>query len=290
MSTERKKKSIPIVLRDGSTKLCKFDELTTLKTFLSENNIENDEKLVTDEGSCLEDPQSILSEVLDRKISVLYVIRDDKSSKWIRYEVRPHDTVRLIALKFRVSQKVVKKFNPGLVLADPNRLWKKYIFLPTSKVGPDYRDRECMTVSQDDHVPNGLECVSLKRASKEDLKIAEQKRVDIFKVVSGSNHTGVAKAYLSTNKNDLRRALKSEKIDSDWEMSIRKRLSSSSSSSSNPKKVCDLKTGLVRPPGDDPWERWQKHNTTRFVKDNPHGRWIPSKSTGCDARKTCLIQ
>ena len=99
-----------------------------------------------------------------------------------------------------------------------------------------------MTVSRDNDVPNGLECVTLTRAPKEDAKIAKNKRVDIFEVVSGSNQK-VAKTYLSTNKNDLRTALKAEKKDSEWEKSIRKRLSSSSSSKTKKDgKVVDLKT------------------------------------------------
>ena len=54
----------------------------------------------------------VVNEVLGGKTPLIYVIRDDQSSQWIRYEVRPHDTIRLIALKFRVSCKTVKKFNP----------------------------------------------------------------------------------------------------------------------------------------------------------------------------------
>lgn len=147
-----------------------------------------------------------------------------------------------------------------------------------------------MSVTRDNDVPNGLECVALTRAPKEDAKIAEEKRVDIFSVVSGSNHK-VAKTYLSTNKNDLRIALKAEKKDSEWEKSIRKRLSSSSSSKAavKNKKVCDLKTGLVRPPGDDPWERWQKHNATRFVKDNPHGRWDIGSTNSSSCENSCVL-
>ena len=172
---------------------------------------------------------------------------------------------------------------------EKHRLYKKYAFLPTSKVGPQYRDRECMTVSRDNDVPNGLECVTLTRAPKEDAKIAKNKRVDIFKVVSGSNHK-VAKTYLSTNKNDLRTALKAEKKDSEWEKSIRKGLSSSSSSKTKKDgKVVDLKTGLVRPPGDDPWERWQKHNATRFVKENPHGRWDVGRSNSSSCDSSCVL-
>lgn len=290
--------TVQIKLRDGTSQLCTFDETTTLTQLRSQiKNLKSEEVLVTDEGVCLDkkcEIDKVVNEILGGKAPLLYVIRDDQSSQWIRYEVRPHDTIRLIALKFRVSCKTVKKFNPGLfgLSGNSHRLYKKYAFLPTSKVGPQYRDRECMTVSRDNDVPNGLECVALTRAPKEDAKIAENKRVDIFKVVSGSNQK-VAKAYLSTNKNDLRTALKVEKKDSEWEKSIRKRLSSSSSSSSpsssKTKKVCDLKTGLVRPPGDDPWERWQKHNATRFVKENPHGRWDVGRSNSSSCDSSCVL-
>jgi hypothetical protein len=291
-----KTQSIQIKLRDGTNQLCTLDETTTLSQLRSQiKNLKSEEVLVTDEGVCLDKKcanlDGVVNEVLKGKTPLIYVIRDDQSSQWIRYEVRPHDTIRLIALKFRVSCKTVKKFNPGLfgLSGNSHRLYKKYAFLPTSKVGPQYRDRECMTVSRDNDVPNGLECVALTRAPKEDAKIAKNKRVDIFKVVSGSNHK-VAKTYLSTNKNDLRTALKAEKKDSEWEKSIRKRLSSSSSSKTKKDgKVVDLKTGLVRPPGDDPWERWQKHNATRFVKENPHGRWDVGRSNSSSCDSSCVL-
>lgn len=276
--------------------MCTLDETTTLAQLRSQiKNLKSEEVLVTDEGVCLDKKcanlDGVVNEVLNGKTPLIYVIRDDQSSQWIRYEVRPHDTIRLIALKFRVSCKTVKKFNPGLfgLSGNSHRLYKKYAFLPTSKVGPQYRDRECMTVSRDNDVPNGLECVTLTRAPKEDAKIAKNKRVDIFKVVSGSNHK-VAKTYLSTNKNDLRTALKAEKKDSEWEKSIRKRLSSSSSSKTKKDgKVVDLKTGLVRPLGDDPWERWQKHNATRFVKENPHGRWDVGRTNSSSCDSSCVL-
>ena len=94
--------------RDGTNQLCTLDETTTLGQLRSQiKNLKSEEVLVTDEVCVwIRNAQSTSRGTrFSRETPLIYVIRDDQSSQWIRYEVRPHDTTRLIALKFRVSCK-----------------------------------------------------------------------------------------------------------------------------------------------------------------------------------------
>ena len=120
----------PITTRTQNTYTIENPGTTTLS--MLRNQIEplsDEEFLVTEEGVCLDrkfDGTKLLSDIFKGKKSLLlYVIRDDRASQWIRYEVRPHDTVRLIAIKFRVSAKTVKKFNPGLYAGSDTRSFIK---------------------------------------------------------------------------------------------------------------------------------------------------------------------
>jgi len=166
--------------------------------------------------------------VLLRKNGEAVVLRDNKQQlvdgmilfllksggHMIRYQVASHDTLRLIALRFRVSRRVIQFWNPGIVISgDEHRIHRKYVLIPSANVGND-----CLVGLERCTAFDGTFETWTHTHSAFDSKREETNRRNLFRAArGGETNEAIAKLYLSANDDDLRKAIRHAEEDAEWE-------------------------------------------------------------------------